>query len=621
MPSIRFVNTMLFCLFFLFHAEAQTEKTRKISGQVTESPSGVPLHNVHITSIGPEFYGTVSNADGSFILFVPDKVQQLKFSHLGYLTDTVRLSPGQDSLMIRLEQETYRFNAITVKPRDPNEIVRRVIYSIPQNYPQNSFGSEGFYRELIRDSLDYLSIAETTFSRATFPQVKSSDKVQLRIKQGRASEEVKATRLFEDFHPSGGPQFLAGLDLSVHRPSFLQEDLLDSYEYKIEDLTSYDGRPVYIIGFDQRPGIKMSLNRGKMYIDTATTAVIRYTSSLSPRGLPYIKHLTGTDKLMARLLKIEYIRKAFTVDAHYQLIDNKWFLHYGELHWTVQYRQPKKELDLEFEVDSEILITRILPDAPTPFPKKEQWDRRQLVINMPTDYQETYWGENNRIEPSNSVEDIIRDMQPDRENSPQITDSLHRQWLFQDGYSFKAYTEGEQIMLRPLTRSRWKNDERGPFMYQEIDGDFALEARVQVSSTTTRLQPPGNGFQQGGIMIRSSDTTGVEHYLFVSIGTVGNPKIKVAENATGNSKSAIKVRNAPQNPIDLKITRTGPNLQVFTKTPAETAWQEAGKYDKLLLGTSVQAGLAAFAHFNGNGPKMRPDLLVGFSRVQLTTSR
>ena len=617
MPIVRLKFISVLCLLLSSQLTAQTREVIRVTGTVLEGNSGEPLSDVHITSIGGEFTGTVTNADGTFVLFLPPGAEGLKCSHLGFLTDSILGTAISAPLQILLHPEPYQFDVVTVKPRNPLNVIRRVIAGIPANYPQGAFASHGFYRELIRDSSDFLSIAEATFERSIFPREKSGNRVQLKIKQGRASEEVKATRLFEDFHPAGGPGFLAGLDLSVHRPTFLQEGQLENYEYSIEDLTSYDGRPVFVIGFDQREGVKKSLKRGKMYIDTASAAVISYTSGLSPRGLPFLQHLKGKDKLMAKLLKIEFVRKAFQVDVHFQAVEGKWFLHYGKLYWTVQYQQPKKELDLEFAVASELLISRISSDPPPVIAQKERWDRRQLVINMPTHYRESYWGEDNRIEPSRSVQEVIRQLQPEAASTSQLIDSLNRQWQLQEAYSFSAFAQASKITLQPLTRSLWKNDERGPLLFQVVPGNFELEARVRVITSTDTLKVPNNGFQQGGLMVRNSDTTGVENYVFVSVGTVGNPKIKIAENATRNNKSAIKVRNAPGNLVDLRIIREGEHFSVFTKVPPDEAWKAAGQYQNNLLSGPVQVGLAAFSHFNGNGPKMRPDLLVEFSRIQL----
>ena len=620
-----FRSTLLWTVVFFFHLVnlySQPASYIRLSGQVLDSISAKGLANVHIIGAAPEFVGTVTNLDGSFSLLIPKRLDTLRFSHLGYDSESriVSGSGSADTIRVLLKLSSYELPAATIKPRDPLKLVRTAINAIPRNYTDTPFKTQCFYREIIRDTSDYLSVAEAVFERAIFPGEDKKDEIQLKLVQGRASEGVKATRLFEDFHPSGGPNYLTGLELATHVPTFLQEKYLDKYEYWLEDLSAYDDRAVYIIRFDQKEGVKESLNKGRLYIDTESAAIIRFTSSMSPRGTAYVKHLSGTDKLMAKLLKIEFLRKAFNVDVHFRAVGNQWYMNHAQLEWAVGYSQPKKELDLEFTIQSDLIVTGIDTDVPEEIPRVERWDRRQLILNLPTAYNEGFWGVNNYIEPSRAVDEIITGIRSSRSSYNIASDSITKVWTSLKSATFKVMQDQSDILLQPLMRTSWKNENSGPFLYQTLDGDFTITAKVQICSWRDTTQAPSSGFQQGGIMVRNPmDNTG-ENYLFFGLGTMGNPKLKIVENSTHTDKSAIRVEKSAGKTLALKIVRKGPAFEFFMKPAGTPNWIHKRTYERSELAGKLQVGPAAFTHFNGNGPKMRPDLLVRYTDLEIIST-
>ncbi len=602
-----------------FNIIAQSNATIRISGLVLDSTTSAPqpLQGVHIRSEGNSYVASVSNEDGSFVLIVPKDADSLLLSHLGYRTKKIATPKSDSHLEIHLMPAPFRLSAITVKPRNPVEIVKRAIRAIPLNHPHQAFGSHCFYREIIRDSSDDLSIAEAVFRRSIFPGESEKERLQLKLIQGRASENVKATRLFEDFHPGGGPNHITGLEMALAPPSFLQEKYLDQYQYELEDLTTFNNRSVFIIRFDQKPGLKESLRKGRLYVDTETSAIIRYQSSLSPRGLPFIQHLTGSDKLMAKLLKIEFIRKRHDLSASFQSVQGRWHLQHAKQEWEVAYRQPKKGLDLQFAVQSEFAVTNFDTMVPVSIPKTERWHRNQLIINLPTSYNEDFWGSNNRIEASRGVNEVIHSINTSHPALQILQDSSSDSWSKLNAFAFKTFQDGKDLLLQPLMRTSWKDDKNGPLLFKKMLGNFKATGRVQIYSAKDSSTTPELGFQQGGIMIRTPGEDGQENYLFIGIGVAGNPKIKLIENTTIGNRSAIRAQRYDHQYVDFKIIRKNDKFMIFSKKPNAPAWSFLRSYERTNFGNEVQVGLAAFARFNGNGPKMRPDLLVRFSNIEI----
>ena len=591
-------------------------QNQRLAGIVTDASSGEALARVHVVIPGQEFLGTITNEEGLFSLALPPAADSVKVSHLGYAPATYAVPPGGDTLRIALMPSSYELAGIVVRPRDPVEILGRALAAIPRHSPPRPFGGMGFYREIIRDSAGYLSVVEAVFQLANFPEEDAGERRQLRLVQGRSSEEVRATRLFEDFHPSGGPNMTAGLDLRLYRPDFLQAERLDNYEFTLEDLSSYDGRPVYVIGFDQRPDVREALARGRIFIDAESYALIRYESGFSPRGAPYRRHLSGADRMFARLLKIGFVQRSADLEVNFRRHGDRWFLSDAHFEWVVAYEQEKKDLDLEFTLASDLVLTHIDPDGAAPIPPGERWSRKQVILNVPAVSNEAFWGENNFLSPEKSIGEVIDRMNAGRDPGL-LPDPSPAGWRLFRPETAAVYSDGEDLLLQPLMESQWKDDGAGPMLIREITGDFSIEARVHILGAKDGAQLPSTGRQQGGLMVRQHRHDDRENHLLLSIGNVGNPNMRVLYQSTRNSRSALKMEKTGHNVMDLRIVRQGAAFQCWMKTPAAAEWQLLESFDRPDLGATLEIGPAAYAHFSGDGPKMYPDLLVRFEGLRI----
>jgi hypothetical protein len=175
--------------------------------------------------------------------------------------------------------------------------------------------------------------------------------------QGRSKEDVAYTRLFEDYHPGGGPQSAISKSFILELPDFLDIKKIKYFTYKIDSLVQFDGHWLYSISFDQKLDVKQALEKGKLLIDADEFAVVKYEAENSPIGTPYIKDLTGSDKIFAALLNIDLKRKAWKHRVDFTKVDDKWILSYVESERKIGYKQEKKKIDLDLTINSEILFT------------------------------------------------------------------------------------------------------------------------------------------------------------------------------------------------------------------------------------------------------------------------
>mgnify|MGYP007082079220 CR=1 FL=1 len=130
---------------------------------------------------------------------------------------------------IRLEPAPADLDEVVIRRTTALDIVKKTITAISFLQPADKFESKGFYREIIKDRENYFSVAEAVFMAQYFP---GKESCKLKLVQGRSKEDIAYTRLFEDFHPGGGPQSAAGKSFVVDRPDFLDSKKIKYFKYK-----------------------------------------------------------------------------------------------------------------------------------------------------------------------------------------------------------------------------------------------------------------------------------------------------------------------------------------------------------------------------------------------------
>jgi len=608
-----------FRLLFLFSfvlGSVSAQTTKELPGIVWSSNSKEVLAGASITIYhGAGISGLVANKEGRFVIAAGTMIDSLRVSMVGHYSKTFFGDKLNDAtvLEVRLDVAPAELQEVVVKPFTAIDVIKKAIARLSVNQPQENFENKGFYREIIKDRDNYFSVAEALFTAQYSP---ASKEYKLRLEQGRSKEDVAYTRLFEDFHPGGGPQAVAGNSFVTGRPAFLNLKEINNFKYKIDSMVQFDGRWLYHISFDQKPGVKEGLDKGYILIETEDYAVVRYDVVNSPLGTAYIKNLTGSDKIFAELLNIDFKRKGWKRRVDFTHVNNKWVMSYSGTEYTIAYKQPKKQLDLDLTINIELAFTDLYRTINTKIEKGEEWKKKNIVANLPTAFDPAFWGGNNILSPTEEIKNIIANISAHNNDQP-VASSLPG-WQYLNRNLFVSYSRYDTITLIPVMKSNWEDETTGGMLFREMDSNFIAESRISVVKNSDNGSMPDRGFQQAGFIVRSADNP-KENYVLLSLGTGGNPNPKLFFKRTIDNKSKTVVDKKDTMNGWMRIEKSGKKITAFFKDDDGSDYKKTGEYNLEWLSGKLQFGLAVFAAFAGDGPKMKPDMKVMFSQLKIET--
>ncbi|TMI86819.1 MAG: carboxypeptidase-like regulatory domain-containing protein [Bacteroidetes bacterium] len=451
-------------------------------GKVLDAVTGEPLSSASIIlfSSGKKT-GLVANKEGVFSFTT--SYDSIRVSMVGYRSKTVFSKEfiNKNYFEVRLEAVAAELSEVIVKRTTALEIIKKAIAAIPTFQPKENFENKGFYREIIKDKENYFSVAEAVFA-AQFHPAKRSYKLQLI--QGRSKEDVAYTRLFEDYHPGGGPQAATGKNFFLDIPDFLDSKKIKNFIYKIDSIVQFDGRWLYSISFDQKPGVKEALEKGKLLIDMGEFAVVSYEAETSPLGVAYIKDLTGSDKIFAALLNIDLKRKSWRARVDFSKVDDKWLLSHIESEEKIGYKQEKKKIDLDLTINYEMIFTDLLSTITNEITSENEWKRKNLVSNLPSAFDPSFWGTNNIISPTEQVKNIVEAIGKNN-NEANVPAGLINDWQYLNRNLFVSYQKNDTITMIPIMKCWWEDEKSGGMLFKEMNGDFSVQANINITKNSS----------------------------------------------------------------------------------------------------------------------------------------
>ena len=314
----HFTLKSLFTLFIFFITAttfAQTELKGKVADFLTFQPIESASVYIENTTIG-----SITNADGNFVLKVPQQHLQdtLVISSIGYKSFRVEISEFENGSDIFLEEDVASLDEVVIvadpRPTTGNGIVERAIEKLPKNLPEQAYLQKGFLRHKERNKKEYKWLIESAITLYDSSYAAGAkDNLKINVDETRKSYDlrdvdslftysaylksmnskasnlnrnsIKTSSLIEaikwnDSRVNGLKNLFKG-KLNLVRNSnvsgaLLGKNMLEKHQFELDTILVDNGRKIY----------KIKIEKGADFVGLNTPNI--YNEGFEPKGWIYI---------------------------------------------------------------------------------------------------------------------------------------------------------------------------------------------------------------------------------------------------------------------------------------------------------------------------------------------
>lgn len=386
----------------------------EIRGTVIDNDSRKPVEYANICIIGKPI-GTVSNADGDFILRIPASNigDTVGISFIGYQTSRVPVIdylPGMR--IISLIPDYIPIQEVIIRKIDPISLLRDAFDNIPVNYTNTNSLLTSFYRESVRTSDRYIIVGEAVIQTFKSPYSSSYKTDQIKIIKARTSKDISNTDTII-MKLKGGLSTTLLLDIVKFPANFLIPDYFYQYRYKMADVMIDNEKKAYVIKFDQKEGVDNILFSGKIYLDLNSLAIKGVDFSLNKYRIEKVANYFIVKK--PRFFKVKPLKAEYQVK--FRELNNKYYLNFIRCETEFRIRRKRKLFSKVFNTVIEMAVTDIDTTDVKRFKVNEVAKTMNVFTEEASEYDDAFWEEYNFIKPDEPLEQAIKRLNPRPENS------------------------------------------------------------------------------------------------------------------------------------------------------------------------------------------------------------
>ena len=380
----------------------------EIRVMVMDRKSGRPVPFASIV-LSATNIGTITNEDGVFTLKIPagSLDSMLTVSCIGYES----LSLSADCLVtgekeILLNPVHISIREVIVRPTDPTHLLLQAVKAVPERFIGIPVYLTGYFRELTWKDGKCIALSEsvTRIYKSSYSNVWDND--QIKLLKGRKQENSYETERIS-YRVEGGLFNSLQLDLAKNPATFLQEDYFPDYTYTFEGFARSGDRDLYVISFDQKPGIQDALFSGKIYIDVASLAIEEARFGLSETGIKYARSLLV--KKSPAGYNVRPVRTFYTV--RYKDVQGGRILASVHTELDVRAKARRALFNSLYRTTSDLVITGMDTSGVKRFRGNEISKVSDIHINQIKDYDPSFWEGFNTIEPEIRLDEAIARLQ------------------------------------------------------------------------------------------------------------------------------------------------------------------------------------------------------------------
>jgi|SRR5574344_7384 hypothetical protein len=414
-PKILIIAAVISLSYFCLgmnnsHAQNTPDTYVTINGTVKDNNTKKNLGYINVTAKGKKI-ATITNGDGYFSLkidkeLLSKKAQEIVVSGLGYKNTKVIVEiPQNETLIVYLKPEQNLLSEITIYPSEPKLLIQKALEKVVENYSDKPLQLTGFYRETAEKRHKYISLSEAIFDSYKSSYANSTSEDRIRILKGRKLispkiEDTLAVKLL------GGPSLFIYLDAVKNRESILSEELLNDYNFAMEEQTAINERPQYVISF--RPKLNLTEKEeyfGKLFIDKELLAFSRIEYSLSMEDLSKATRVMLFKKPAG--LRFKPQEMSFVISYIYE--EGKSYLNYIRSNIRFKCDWKRRLFSTNYSMTTEMIVTSRTENNVTKINNKEAFGDKEIFYDKVAYFKDLdFWRQYNIIEPTESLETAIK---------------------------------------------------------------------------------------------------------------------------------------------------------------------------------------------------------------------
>ncbi len=415
MMSLLFFTGTLSSYAFFQDTEQQDQSFKQYKGEVVGADSNKSLVFATV-AIEETNISTITNADGEFLLKVPNKIandlmdSNVLVSFLGYRTKRIPLIQFDENgnNKIELSVSVTELPEVNVEvPKDAEELVRETLAKKGENYFEDPTLMTAFYRETIKKRRKNVSLSEAVVNIYKTPYT-SYKKDGVKLYKARKSTDYSKLDTVA-LKLQGGPFNALFVDVMKYPEYIFTNETLNNYTFSFDRSTRVNDRLIYVVDFKQLETILDPLYQGKLYIDAEnkilTSAI--FSLNITDRDLA-ARMFVRKKPSNARVWPTEV---AYRVD--YREKNGRWYYGYSNVLMEFKINWDKRLFNSVYSMTCEMAVTDWETNKAEDYPKSRDRIKSSIILaDEAIGFADPdFWGEYNIIEPDKSIESAIEKIQ------------------------------------------------------------------------------------------------------------------------------------------------------------------------------------------------------------------
>lgn len=388
---------------------------KEYKGMVVNSQNQEPLSSAYL-AVENTNISSVTNVEGEFSLKIPNDLEDVNVlvSHLGYLSRKLPLKAfQQDRVVIALQESMEELNEVSIFTyTDAEALVRNMLKNRGTNYFTDRTTMTGFYRETIKRGRKNVSLSEAVVKIHKQPYNSNADDDISLVKARKTADYNRLDTLALKLR--GGPYNPLSIDIMKNPTHIFNQRDLSNFRFNLDSPTKIDDQYLYVVNFEELER-EMPWYYGKLFIDAESFTLVKASFNLN------VDNRSAATNLFVK--KKPGGTRVYPIDVHYDISyrekDGQWYFGYGntQLEFVVNWK--RRLFNSRYKVNSELAVTNWELNTEGKVKKDDSFLSRRVIMNDDiTGFGDiAFWGENNIIEPDESIENAIDKIRDRLENN------------------------------------------------------------------------------------------------------------------------------------------------------------------------------------------------------------